>query len=82
MAMKCQQIIDLLVEYIDGDLGPDKTRRLETHLDDCPPCVNFVETYRRTGTVCRRALSSVEMPGAVESTLFEFLRTELQSTKP
>lgn len=78
MAMDCQQLVDLVVDYLDGDLGRDKEQRLETHLDDCPECVEFLDSYRQTGTVCRRALK-IEMPAPLQSTLLEFLRSELQS---
>lgn len=78
MAMDCQQIVDLLVEYLDGNLASDKQRRLEAHLDDCPNCVEFLDSYRQTGAVCREALQ-FEMPRTLKSTLLEFLRTELQS---
>jgi len=78
MAIDCQQTVDLLVEYIDGDLEEQKAQRLEHHLDGCPSCVEFVESYRKTGVLCRKALA-VEMPQQVKSRLFEFLRDELQS---
>ena len=81
MTMNCQQIVDLLVDYLDGDLAAEQEQRLEEHLESCPPCVKFIDSYRSTSTVCRRALT-IEMPGAVKSTLFDFLRTELTSTKP
>ncbi len=81
MTMNCHQIVDLLVDYLDGELAVEQEQRLEEHLENCPPCVDFIESYQKTATVCRRALT-VEMPGAVKSTLFAFLRTELTSTKP
>ncbi len=78
MAMDCQQIIDLLADYIDGELPGDQRRRLESHLDCCDGCVEFVDSYRKTGVLCRNALR-VEMPQSLKSTLLEFLRNELQS---
>lgn len=77
MAMDCQQIVDLLVEYIDGDLGTSKEQRLENHLDGCPECVEFLDSYRKTGHVCREALQ-IEMPGRLQSSLLDFLRNELK----
>ncbi len=78
MAMRCEQVVDVLVDYIDGELDAEHSQRLQNHCDSCLHCARFVETYCRTGKICRKALS-VTMPGSVESTLFEFLRTELQS---
>ncbi len=76
--MNCERIVDLLVDYFDGELEEQTAHRLEGHLQDCPGCVKFIETYRQTGSICREALR-VEMPAPVKSTLFQFLRTQLQS---
>ncbi len=81
MALDCQQTVDLLGDYIEGELEEQKAQRLEHHLDACPSCVEFVESYRETGVLCRKALA-VEMPQQVKTTLFEFLRNELQSQTP
>ncbi len=78
--MNCDQLVDLLVDYFDGDLKPETARRLESHLECCPPCEKFIDRYRRAGSVCRKALR-VQMPKDVKSALFEFLRGELQSPK-
>lgn len=78
MALTCEKLIDLLVDYIDGELASDTETQLEQHLDACPKCVEFIDSYRQTGPICREALS-VEMPDPVKSSLFEFLRTKLHS---
>ena len=36
--MKCQQIQDLLSEYVDGDLAPDAASRVRLHLEQCGGC--------------------------------------------
>lgn len=76
-SLNCEEFVDLVVEYVDGGLEPEISTRFENHLDDCPECVDFLESYRRTGEVCRRALN-VEMPQPVKSSLFNYLRTELK----
>jgi hypothetical protein len=42
---RCDECVELLVDYISGELPPDRARALEIHLDLCPPCVSFVNTY-------------------------------------
>ena len=76
--MTCDEIVDLLVDYLDGDLAKERVERLEDHLDHCPRCVEFLDDYRRTGSICRRALA-VEMPQQLKSTLVDFLRAEIGS---
>lgn len=76
--MNCQQILDLLVDYLDGELDPAMAGQLETHLKQCPECVEFIDTYCQTSTICRQALS-VDMPAPHKASLFQFLRDQLQS---
>lgn len=81
MTMRCQEIVDLLVDYLDAELNDEQQRRLEAHLDACPECVDFIASHRETGAICRDALS-VQMPMALKSSLSDFLRTELKSVNP
>jgi hypothetical protein len=71
----CADMMDLLVDYLEGDLQGPELDRLELHLDLCPPCVNFLESYRETGKICREALER-EMPAELKSTLHEVLARE------
>jgi len=36
--MTCDEALDLLDPYLDGDLPPEEAGRLRTHLDRCPAC--------------------------------------------
>ena len=49
----CREIFARLSEYLDGDLTPENRRELEEHLCGCAPCVEFVESLRRTVDLCR-----------------------------
>jgi len=68
----CKECVDLLGEYIEGVLPPDRARALEDHLSTCPPCITFVRTYRATRKLCRNALAT-EMPRELMSSLTSFL---------
>lgn len=70
----CKDSIDLLLEFIDGEMPADEARRLEEHLEACPPCVDFLKTYRATPKLCRRALGR-QMPSELASKLTDFLRS-------
>lgn len=71
----CKKSIDLLLEYLDGDIPPDEQRHLNEHLNACPPCVDFVRTYRATPQLCKKALAT-KMPEELSSKLTEFLRAK------
>lgn len=70
---RCDECVELLVDYLDGELPPDRAKALELHLDLCPPCVAFLNTYR--GTVkAARALQPEDIPPELIQRLIEFLR--------
>ena len=74
----CKDSMHKLVDFLDGDMTPEEQKHLEEHLAECPPCVDFMETYRATPGLCKKALAQ-KMPTAVANKLAEFLR---QKCKP
>jgi hypothetical protein len=75
---RCDECVDLLVDYISGELPAERARALEIHLDLCPPCVTFVNTYRNTVNIAR-TLQADEIPPELTQRLIEFLRKEKQA---
>jgi anti-sigma factor RsiW len=51
----CQQVVELVTEYLEGSLSRTDRRRFERHLKGCPNCTNYLEQMRvtiaRTGTL-------------------------------
>ncbi len=76
----CKDSIDLLLEYLDGELSEERRAKLERHLGGCTPCEEFLESYRATPALCRRALVA-RMPNEVADRLRDFLRAELSRDK-
>jgi anti-sigma factor RsiW len=72
--INCQQLIDFCFDYIEGDLPNDEQALFRRHLSQCPDCVNFFETYRRTPEVSREALAT-QIPATVRDAVRSFLRT-------
>lgn len=79
--VRCQECIDLLVDYLEGDLPPERARALDIHLELCPPCVSFVRTYKGTVDVARN-LPVDEIPPELTQRLLEFLRREKDGALP
>ncbi len=50
----CRELMDLLCDFVDGDLPPELHVHVAQHLRDCPPCNAYCETYRLTIHLCRR----------------------------
>ncbi|HSP77347.1 MAG TPA: anti-sigma factor [Myxococcaceae bacterium] len=74
----CEDTINLLLDYLDGEMPAEEAKHLKEHLSGCAPCIDFLRTYRATPGLCRRALAQ-KMPQEVSAKLTEFLRTRIKS---
>lgn len=74
--VSCKQAYDLLFSYLEGELAPATTQSLEAHFALCPPCQEFLASYRKTPSITRAALDA-EVPGEVTDKLMDFLRARI-----
>jgi anti-sigma factor RsiW len=44
--LDCQEVIDRLGDYVDGDLDVRSRDAVENHLDQCPECAAFFASYK------------------------------------
>ena len=75
--MTCQDVIGLLLEYLEATLDDDVVRQLEAHLEGCEPCRAYLATYRRTIGVVGPA-GRDEMPAEMRRHLATFLAERLR----
>jgi anti-sigma factor RsiW len=82
--MTCRELVDLLIDFLDGDLPEERRRILETHLSLCEPCLKYLETYKVTIKLTRR-LPDVPPPPELlqklKAALCEQMRTRSQTDK-
>tara|TARA_Y100001936_G_scaffold200207_1_gene201871 strand:- start:195 stop:428 length:234 start_codon:yes stop_codon:yes gene_type:complete len=69
----CKECLDLLYDYLEGELDLETAQSLEEHFEDCPPCISFLNTYKSTTNICRETLSQIEIPQAVRDSLLKVL---------
>lgn len=55
--MNCREIVDFLMDYVDGELPDHVKACFDMHLQDCPPCVEYLKTYRATVLIAKRCCS-------------------------
>jgi RNA polymerase sigma-70 factor (ECF subfamily) len=48
----CRQAFERLSEYVDGELDAETCRCIETHIEDCAPCVAFLRTLKKSISLC------------------------------
>ena len=77
----CKQLIlDCLFEYEDGTMPEEEHRDLQRHFEMCPPCMNFLTTYRATGRTLKM-LKPREIPPALAETVMAFVRARSKTEK-
>jgi anti-sigma factor (TIGR02949 family) len=72
-SLDCEQIFALLSEYLDAELPPEVCERIAAHIDGCDPCVEFIESVRKTAALCRQY-----RPNAVPPPLAAQVRQDLR----
>lgn len=71
----CMSGVELLMEYLEGELAPDLRAAIDVHIAACPRCVAFIESYREAPRVLRDATAS-EMPAELQESLLAALRAQ------
>lgn len=75
--LTCKNLIaDFLADYLDETLSPDVVAELERHLQACPPCLAYLNTYKKTRELTGQA-ARTEMPKEMKSLLRQFLLKQL-----
>ena len=46
--LSCQELVELVTDYLEGALLPDDRERFDGHLADCGTCRRYLEQMRRT----------------------------------
>ena len=46
--LSCQQVVELVTDYLENALLPELHERLEAHVAECPGCENYIEQVRLT----------------------------------
>ncbi len=46
--LSCQELVELVTNYLEGSLSPEEVERFERHLSTCPGCVTYVAQIRET----------------------------------
>ena len=72
--LSCQEIVELVNDYLEGVLPGDVRARFEEHLGLCPMCVTYLDQIRATVEATRR-LSQEELDPAVREELVRAFRS-------
>ena len=72
--LHCREIVELVTDYLEGDLDAETAAAFEAHLDLCPGCERYVEQIRETITTLGQ-VSSDNLSTDTQAGLLEAFRT-------
>jgi anti-sigma factor RsiW len=49
--VNCRECTDFLHDYLGGELPETQRRIFEGHIQLCPPCLTYLDSYRKTVTL-------------------------------
>ena len=53
--ISCQEVVELVTDYLDGAMAPEDVARFDHHLSLCDGCVFYVDQIRMTIEAVGRA---------------------------
>ena len=77
--MKCNDLLKMLNDYVDGDIDPAVCAQLQRHLKECDPCRVVVDNIRNTITLYRGAAEVCEIPLKFRQCLHDALRAKWEA---
>jgi len=79
--MKCEELLRMLNDYVDGDIDPGVCEEFQKHLDECNPCEVVVDTIRKTITLYKES-GVYEIPVEFRERLHQVLRDKWKQKQP
>lgn len=67
--LTCQELVELVTEYLEGSLPAAQRARFEAHLAECPYCRIYLEQMRETIRLLGRLTEETIPPTAKQELL-------------
>ena len=71
--ISCQEVVELVTDYLDGAMSPANVARFDHHLSLCDGCVFYVDQIRMTIAAVGR-IGAEDVPPAVRDDLVAAFR--------
>ncbi len=79
--MKCEELLAMLNEYVDGTSDPGICREFEKHIAGCNPCQVVVDNIRKTITLYKEG-KPLELPRSFRDCLYKRMEQRWQELHP
>jgi anti-sigma factor RsiW len=72
--LNCNELVELVTDYLDGALDEETGHRVADHLAGCDGCTTYVEQIRQTVTTLGSSPAEVELTDEARDALLEAFR--------
>jgi len=73
-AFSCQELVELVTDYLEEALSPADARRFEEHIGGCDGCTEYLHQFRRTIELTG-TLTPGDLTPEAESALLDVFRS-------
>lgn len=80
-SVTCEDAIEVLSDYVDGQMDGSTKAAFQAHFADCPPCLDFLATFKTTLVVSKKVCDE-QIPDEVRTRLRSFLKEKCSGKKP
>lgn len=77
---ECAGVFARLSEYLDRELPDVSCEEIERHIQDCPPCVQFLDSLRES-IVLTRGFSAEEQPSPMPEDIKQKMRLLFETAR-
>jgi anti-sigma factor RsiW len=70
--LTCQELVELITDYLEGSLSRADRRRFKGHIRACPHCTKYLEQIRETIEATGRLTGDAIAPDARDELLRAF----------
>lgn len=74
--MRCEDLVSLIIDYLEGSMDPLLKEEFERHMGDCSSCLAFFETYQKTRDLTQK-MACDDIPDDVQSRVKDFLKKKV-----
>jgi anti-sigma factor RsiW len=65
--VNCREFVDFMLDYVNDGLPGEQRAVFTAHMDDCPSCLTYLDTYRDTVRLGRCLCEDPEGPAPADA---------------
>jgi RNA polymerase sigma-70 factor (ECF subfamily) len=75
----CPDVLTVLSQYLEGDIGPAQCAEMDRHVSQCPRCRGRCDSLRSTLALCRSSAQGGAVPVEVQQAVRKALRAAAEA---